>query len=325
MYLPLIGLVILAVVAIFSALRRTGRRISTIVAMTLLALAAIALSTRTILRNREYHSSLTLAETVLSRWPTPIAHDMVGTALSEAGRHDEALPHLRLAVTEYPVARYSLGAELLNLGQVEEGAVWLEQFARDQPQDVRARSARIGLGRVYEARHRWKDAAREYQALIDIRPADLEAQGLLAGALAGQDLFPDAIPHYQAYLSGFPGDSGGWTGLGIALIATSRARDAIAAFRRAVELDPRSSQFHRNLARALLASGSLGEGSEHARLSVALGPNDPAAHDVLGTALVAAGELGHARLEFDRALALDPSDPVAIEFLRRLPAAKGSK
>src|SRR6266542_1545511 len=70
MYLPLIGLIALAVVAIAPRLRKAG-------AVTVLAVVSAALLSATVSRNREYRSALDIAETTFARWPTPFSETMV--------------------------------------------------------------------------------------------------------------------------------------------------------------------------------------------------------------------------------------------------------
>ena len=109
------------------------------IAWLLLTVACIALATGTVLRNREYQSSLTMAQTVLERWPTPFAHAMVATELAKLGRHEEAIAELRQGADQYPKAGYHLGGELYNQGKVDEAF-----FA---PADVRrARAVRARSG-----------------------------------------------------------------------------------------------------------------------------------------------------------------------------------
>ena len=259
MYLPLIGVCVLVAVFVGRAFRPGARGgpegppyVQT-AGLVLLLLVAAALGTRTFYRNQEYASSLVMAETVMARWPTPIAHDMLGTALAGEGRHLEAVGHLRESAKDYPAARYSLGAELLNMGKLDEAAPILEAYARDEPRDARGRAGRVGLGRAYEASGQYSRAAVEYQAMLDARPDDVEAHGLLAGALAAAGQFAQAVPHYQTYLATAARDAGGWTGLGIALIGSDRLPEAIEAFRQAVAIDPNDAGFQRNLAKAIEA------------------------------------------------------------------------
>jgi hypothetical protein len=138
MYLPLMALILLVVLAIDWLARHTlslavrgatpsapgprtaaapdsrfdNRRESIVWLVIVTALATgYGLATRG--RNREYQSGLTMAQTVLARWPTGYAHLLLGAELSTAGDHEAALGHLREAAADVPRAHYALGGSSL--------------------------------------------------------------------------------------------------------------------------------------------------------------------------------------------------------------------
>ena len=71
---------------------------------------------------------------------------MVGSALMQLHRPDEALSELRLAARTVPRSRYNLGVQLYNLKRMDEAASELETFAGENPMDELAPSARRILG-----------------------------------------------------------------------------------------------------------------------------------------------------------------------------------
>jgi tetratricopeptide (TPR) repeat protein len=251
--------------------------------------STLALATTTFVRNRDYASPLTLARTTLAAWPTANAHQLVGQELATLGQHDEAIQHLREAVSGYPPARYSLGAELFATGQLNEAINELQQFVRDEPDLPPARSARMLIAR---------------------------AHGLLADTLAAERAFAGAIPHYRAFLTADPGNATAWTGLGVALVATGDAPGSADAFRHAVAAAPGDTHMRQNLARALLDRGDAAGALAEAQQAVTLGANDPAAHEILGRVLAAQGRTNDAVRELQRALQIDPSYVPALEALR---------
>jgi tetratricopeptide (TPR) repeat protein len=201
-------------------------------------IAAVA-SVATAARAREYESPLRLANTVLARWPSPNAHQMVGTELAKLGRHEEALPHLRQAVSGYAPARYFLGSSLLKLGRLDDGIAELRQFIDEQPHALAARGA----------------------------------HGMIANAFAAQQRFGAAVPHYREYLRAQPGDGEAWNGLGVALAMSGRAGEAVEAFQGATKVSPRRAEFFVNLARALQESGRVSEAQAALERAAALDPS----------------------------------------------------
>lgn len=223
MYLPSMALIVLAVLGGRALLQHLSARLAwkpgQLVRAGVIATALIALplAVRTVYRNAEYASILTLSRTLIDRWPTPNAHQLYGAALSANGRHDEAIKEFRIAVTGYPLARYFLGAELIDTDRPDEGIPELERFIREEP-------------------------AQE---------ATTVSHGMLAEAYAARKAFSAAIPHYQELVRLEPKNGNGWTGLAVALFSANRPQEAVMAFQQAVNADPANPQFRENLDRAI--------------------------------------------------------------------------
>jgi protein O-mannosyl-transferase len=324
MYLPLIALVVLAVVGGARAWTLLDRSPSVpakagrAFAIAIVVLAVV-LASRTVARNVEYQSSLTLAETTTERWPTPAAHSMLGTELAAAGRFAEAESHLRTAAPVYPPARYYLANVLAKTGKPTDAIAEFQEFIRLQPpaleQVLVARSLLAGL---YMNDRRWPEAIEQYRLILASAPSDLETHLSLANALLRQQSFDEAIEQYRIVVNARPRDAVALAGLGIALSAAGKRDEATDAFRRVVDVDPGNSRSRQNLARALLDRGDLTGAAAEAGQAVALAPNDAAAHELFGGILATQGKYIEARSQFERALQIDPNSP-ARELLRRLP------
>src|SRR5256712_3022144 len=144
MYLPLTGLVVLAVVGgslLWDRLRNVWperttpatARMASFSAVLVVALVSTALAAGTVARNREYRSALSLARTVLARRPSTMAHYMMGTSLMDEADHDGAVMHLREAIRGDPRARHSLGLELLQDGKLDDDISELVVYGRETP------------------------------------------------------------------------------------------------------------------------------------------------------------------------------------------------
>jgi cytochrome c-type biogenesis protein CcmH/NrfG len=209
MYLPLVGLVVLAVVAGAVAWERMfrlaaagparARRLSVAAALVLLTVAG-ALATGTVARNAEYASEDTLARTMLERWPSGFAHHAVGVQMARAGHHDEALAHLRAAVPTYPPARYQLGIELFRLGRLDEAIAELRTFVQEEPRLAETGAAHTTIGRALTARGRFADAIAEFRLALAAPTPDVTAHGRLAEILFQQQAYDEAVVEYRAFL-----------------------------------------------------------------------------------------------------------------------------
>jgi tetratricopeptide (TPR) repeat protein len=337
MYLPLAALVVLAVIGTALAFTRLKRlsndrsaapRYTVITGWLVLAVIATSLAVITIRRNREYASSLVMAETVLARWPTAFARTMVGVELAAAGRHDDAIRQLREAAASFPRARYHLGGELYNKGHYPEAIEQLQAFVRERPLLVEAVRARIMLGRAYLATGKPAEAIEQLRLVqsmtAESSDAYVTATGFLADALFAQQRCADAAPYYRAFLAARPQDVGGLTNYGICLANMGQHDEATTVFRRAAQLQPTDVLARSNLARALFNQGHVDEAAAEAAALIRQHPEYGGGHALLGRALASQGELTAARSEFERALQLDPNDQQTradLDLVRR--AARG--
>jgi protein O-mannosyl-transferase len=325
MYLPLAPLIVLAVVAIAPRLTGADLQASPVrkrAAATILAVASILLATQTMLRAREYRSSLVMAETVLDRWPTGFAHALVGVELATAGRHDEALAHLREGARTYSRAHYHLGGELFNRGRADEALPELQQFVREHPDLLEAVRARTMIGRALMQQRKYTQAEEQFRMVLSMTAPNADAHttatGFLADALFSQEKFAEAIDQYRPFLAARPADAGGQMNFAIALANIGRRDDATRAFRRAVELNPSDTTARQNLASHLFNLGDLDAADTQAREILKLNPDHAGAHDLLGRVLASRGELAGARIEFERAVQIDPHDAQARADLDQL-------
>lgn len=316
MYLPLMGLVLLVLMSLAWAARRISASARALPAA-VVAIAAVALGATTYARTLDYATPLTMANTVLAYWPTPNAHQLVGTELVVANRHEEAVPHLRIAAEGYPPARLFLGEALFGAGQFMQAVPELEQFIRDEPTLAPVR-ARMVMAKAYGSTNNMPKAIEQLQLVLAAEPTHAEAHGLLAEALMQQRAFADAVPHYEAFLKTNSRNANGWSQLGVALASINKAAESIPAFKNAVDLEPGNSRFHQNLARVLLTLGKTDEAIAEAQQALRINQLDPPALDLFGRALVQAGRLADARLILERAISLDPSYAPAAEALRAL-------
>jgi tetratricopeptide (TPR) repeat protein len=328
MYLPLASLVVLFVVGVALIWDKLRIRLPTQVhssqpmsvgAAFLLVVVSASLASATVIRNREYSSPLEMAATILDRYPTPLAHQMMGTTLLEVGRRDEALTQLRQALPDIPRAHYFIGVELLKSGRADEGIAELQTFVRDQPPYLAdVVDARGHLGTAFADQERWPEAIGEFLAILQIVPGDPMTEHLLAEALFSAGRWDESIVHYRTYLDSDPNDAGALNNVGVALASDGKVDDAIGFFQRALAIDATFGAAERNLASALSAKRDFGQALGHAQRAVALQPDDAVSHYVLGLVLNGQDRRVEARAEFARAIQLDPALDVARQNLQEL-------
>ena len=242
MYLPLAGVVILAVIGAYRLLEKAGRRAMVPSAIVALSLVVAALAYATAQRNHDYASGVALLQTSVDRWPHGRAHFNLATVLKEQGKADEAMAHLRAAVTDDPQAQYVLGSELYDRGQFDDAIRELRGFIGrlgDNPastyQSVVARNL-VALSLAQQ--RKLGQAVDEFQGALLMDPGNSGLHGNLAFVLMQQNNFEGARQHYQAYLTGHAGTAFVLTNLGMALQELGRRDEAQERFRQALAIDP---------------------------------------------------------------------------------------
>lgn len=295
MYLPLIALIVLVVGGLFHAYRRLRAatdhadvdRFDRILGAVAVLVVSIALGAAAIARNREYRLALTMAQTVLERWPTGVAHAMVGVASGEAGLHDAAIAHFRDAIAQgHVLGRYPLAVELFEAGQVGDAIDQL-RLLLGQPNDVdggTALAARMMLAQAFLRQEQWAEAIAECQAILAESPSNPIARRALADAWFGQRDFERAATEYAAYLASRPRDLDALENLGLALAKRGKLREAADAFGRIVRLAPTDRGARVNFVLALLQSGDLPAAEREARAALLIHPDDPELQHLLGRA-----------------------------------------
>jgi hypothetical protein len=161
MYLPLAALVVLATTGWYLMTRR--HRAAAVVAA---AVVCTLLGAGTVLRNREYQSRLSIAQTVVERWPSGRGRYILGVELLRVGRRLEGMAALRAAAPEYPAARYALGTELFGEGSLDAAIDELRVFVREFPSHPNTIRARDQLGRAFLVQGRLDEAMQEFTIVL---------------------------------------------------------------------------------------------------------------------------------------------------------------
>lgn len=311
MYLPLAGLVVLGVVVVYIILehvrasvgraatepRPSGsgadvagrplpygrgsvqgrhpptRPVSRWLGGVLVAGVALALSVRTVVRNRDYHSAVSIWRSVVALRPDNWrAHNSLGEELHRAGKFEEALDHLQRAV-------------------------------KLRPNDA---LSRINLARVLQSQGRPEEALGHFRAAVAAEPKHLLARMRLGSALVGQNRTDEAMDHYRAALSIEPAYAMAHYNLGILLAQQGQLDQAIDHYRRALRSRPDYAEAHYELATALGQMGQLDEAIGHLRQAVSINPNYADAYYNLHLALNLVGRPGEALAAYREAVRLKP-------------------
>jgi tetratricopeptide (TPR) repeat protein len=278
MYLPLAGLIGLGVVGGYTLWRRAWRerpgRLQVGSLLVLLAVGVMALGARTVARNEEYRSAVSIWQTVTERWPiNSRAYYNLGFALAKMGRMQEAIAQLEEALRlkpDYVEARVNLGNALRSLGRLSEAIAEYQTALRVDPNDA---DARLNLGHVLASLGRFPEAIAQDEALLRLRPELAAAHLNLGNALVGMSRYPEATAQFEAAVRLAPDLAGAHLNLGNALASEGHLPEAIAQFAEELRLQPDYAQAHMSLANALALTGHPSEAAAEYQAALRLEPD----------------------------------------------------
>ncbi len=275
-----------------------------------------ALGARTVARNAEYTSPLTLWALSVERHPHGRARLSYAIELLESGRQDEAITQLREAVVDYPRAKFALGRELAARGDVDEGMPHLRAFVADNPTRADRIPARRMLGRIFASRNQPDAAVDEFKAILQLSPSDSDANASLGDLYTSMNRPAEAEAAYRALIGARPTNPEGYLRLAGVLTKGDQPAQAIDVLQKAIELAPSLPEPRLKLAEVLVRLGEPEKAEDQARQALAISPSDTA-HNLMGAALASQGRLPEAIEQFRAALQLSPSNTSARNNLAR--------
>jgi tetratricopeptide (TPR) repeat protein len=253
--------------------------------------------------------------------PSAPAHAMLGVALAESKRNDEAEKEfeeaLRLDSTNWYAAN-GLGTIRMAQGRSAEALALFEKAiasrSRFTEAYANAAAALDALGRPAEA------LARALTAVaIDPEFADGQLNAGMLLAHAGRSA--EAVRYLEVAHRLAPGDVKTLNNLGLALVDSGRAAEGIARYRAALALNPDNPQVLCNLGGALTLTGRLDEAESLLHRALALVPNYGIAHSNLAAAAYLAGRHADAWEEIHaaRAAGIEPPAKLLESLRARMP------
>jgi Flp pilus assembly protein TadD len=243
-----------------------------------------------------------------------VAHDSLGSALSEEGRLGEAVREFREALRRdrrYVGAYNNLGAALARSGQLGEAMDLYRQALAIDPGDAEAHH---NLGNALAMTGKGDEAIKEYATAVKLRPWNAEARYHL-GVVLKRSRPDEAVRQFEQAILLSPGDARAYNDLANLLTDRGRLDDAIELYRRAVAIRPSLVQAQYNFGLALLQKNQIAEALRHFRLAVQFGPKFVPARDKLGAIYEAQHHDDKAAVEYRQALAADAKDLRALRSL----------
>jgi tetratricopeptide (TPR) repeat protein len=319
-YLPLVGLVGLAVAGVeFLAGRLSG------MAQRWLVGAVVALAAAWAWQSHGYAAIFAGEETfwrsAAARYPdTVLPHRSLAQLLVDSQRTDEAIRHYEAALRVKPdgfETLNDLGVTLLGLGRVREALMRLERAARLRPNDA---EVHFNLGNALAQAGRAPEAAAECERAVQLKSNHAAAHVLLGTLAAQAGRLADSAGHLEAALQANPADAMAHNNLANVLMQSGRAAEARRHYDAAVRLAPNAAVIRVNFGAALLAMERTEEAMAQWREAVRLSPDAVDVRLALAGVLARAGRADEAIRECEEVLRVQPDHAAAREYLGRLRA-----
>jgi len=253
-YLPLAGLILLAVVAGHLLLCRL--RWPAWAGLAVLLILVTAFGLRTTQRNAEYRDPLTLWQTAVDAVPhNPRAHTYLGLALKERGRSPEAAQRYQRALQidpNYSEAHANLGILLAEAGQFDRAIAHFRQSLKAYPDHPEVHN---NLGNALLSSGRLDLALPSFNRALELRPHYADAHSNLGILLGMQGRTDEAVSRFHRALEHDPTYARAHFNLGITYMNTSDSDKAVHHFRQALRLQPDFPQARHGLENALRQQG----------------------------------------------------------------------
>jgi eukaryotic-like serine/threonine-protein kinase len=136
-------------------------------------------------------------ESTRRRANDPFVHVILGTALSQRGRLDEAVAEYQAALVRnpgYAAAHHYLGLALQQQGRFEDAIAELREAIRVRPYDHQVRCA---LANTLAAQGRTAEAVFALQETVRLKPDFAEAHCNLANQLRAQGRYAEAVVEFE--------------------------------------------------------------------------------------------------------------------------------
>jgi len=234
-----------------------------------------------------------------------------GDEYAAAGKNAEAIIQYRNALEKEPQAgdvRLKLADAYLKQGEAAKG---VQEYIRAA--DVLTDSnVQLRAGALLLMARRFDDAKVRAEKVLAGEPKNVDAQVLLANALAGLKDLDGAVSELEEAIQLNPDRSATYANLGQLELGRGRREAAEQAFKRAVELAPQSAAPHLALGSFYWATSRLAEAEPELTRALKAEPDNVLALRSVATFYLATSRRDHAEPYLRRVYEITKSEPAAL-------------
>ena len=257
----------------------------------------------------------------LSINPTSVeGRDDLGNALLQSGRVTEAMTQYEQALSlnpNYAEAHSNLGSALIKTGRVGEAMAQFDEALKLKPADA---EIHYNLGVALASLGRTRDAVDQYQLAVSLDPGDAKAHNNLGLMLMQSGQFAQAMEQCEQAVRLEPDFAEACNNLGLVLMQAGRFDDAVAQYEEALRLKPDFVEARSNFGNAYFQVGRMAEAVEQYQEALRLKPGYAEAHNNMGSALQRMGRYAEAVAQYQEALRINPEYAQAQANLAQLQA-----
>ncbi len=303
LYVPSVGILLVAGMALEGMARRYGRLVWVCGAVVL-----VLFSLRIADRNRDWRDGLSLwGKTAVTAPRCARAHANLCGAYTAAGYLEDAVGACERAMAINPnqiEAHNNLGATFARKGSFDRAIAAYERAIELRP---RYAKAHLNLGYAYFRSGKFDEALYEYSKVKSIRPRYPEVYNSSGAVYVEKGEYEKGINEYKQALELAPAYEEARYNLGIACLRSGRLDDAIGEFLKALALNPLYADAQLNLGVAYSRKNEPDKAIAAFKRTLELKPGYPEALYNLGVIYEMKGELEEAAEQYEQALAGNPN------------------
>lgn len=175
-----------------------------------------------------------------------VAYDMLGVALTAAGRYPEALEWVNASLRIKPRDAAILNNAGFLMGRMGDAEAARRLYRQALEVDPRHAETLNNLGVLLARRGQFAEAAELYRRAIQAKPHDIDFYYNLGIALVETGRLEEGIAHYGVVLQAKPDHVEALNNLGVALARQGRYAEAAGHFSKALALKPDHVEARRN-------------------------------------------------------------------------------
>jgi tetratricopeptide (TPR) repeat protein len=266
----------------------------------------------------------------------PVAELGLGRLAARAGRHADAVAHLRRAIDLFPelgAAHYALALSYGALGRQDDARDALRKHqqygprwpAVDDPVLLQVTALKDDAGALVRQGTRLAEdgdlvgAIAAHEAALQRNPALAQVHANLMSLYGRQKNWAKAEEHYRALVNLGLNLGEAHYNYGVLLVLQERWDEAARAYRDAIAVNPLHAEAHNNLGQMIERERRWEEAAREYRAAVVAQPSFRLARFNLGRMLIALGQLDEAIAELNRLR--QPEDAETARYVFALAAA----